>query len=628
MRYSIISIFFLFCCTRMFAQDYIFLGEQTERLIVFRWAPSNSDDVRALLLKGTFLFGLANGKEVFLNRNKVWDEQDKRWDSLAVKEERILFLRRFLFGEQGDSELNEMYSGFVLLLADTDPVFADALGLIYELKDRHFERYLLKDKSGKTLAELIDAHIRPKQLPKPEIADAECKQGKVILKWIPQRTFFSSWEVQYSSNSSDWKPCTLQPLIPFLDGNSGDSSMYFSDSLRSASRRYYRIRGKTPFGNFSEYSALIALDCFSDDIVIPVLDLAEPSVDEIKLQIRFPLGVDRKKVHQIVLERSDQYSGNWEKLREVFVSDSIIVLKQSKRYAYYRLALQLYNKQAVFTDPVLVTLKEDGPPAIPEGLSGRIDTLGYVRLNWKKNTEIDLRGYRIYSRNSSCDEWVERTQDVNSDTFFVWKSTRQTLERSLEVAIAATDSSWNTSTLSQGVLLSRPDHIPPVKPVWKEIRYEKDSVFLRFAFDDSEQTSLVVLTNDSLSEKVVKTHSHVLSRKSSMKFWLRCSDSSGNSSVSDTIYLIADRCSDARIIAELYKNEIVLKYDSGSDIIYRAVVHRKRNSEQWKAMQTAERPTGTIIDRELQMQSRYSYRLKITLHSGRSYWSDEVVVNY
>ncbi|HRE75798.1 MAG TPA: hypothetical protein PK637_12700 [Flavobacteriales bacterium] len=628
MKHSSISIFFLFWCTRLFAQDYVFLGERTESSIVFRWAPSNADDVRALLLKGTFLFGLANGKEVFLNRNKVWDEQDNRWDSLSVKEERILFLRRFLFGEQGGSELNQMYSGFALLLADTDPVFADALGLIYELKDRDFERYLLRDKSGKTLAELTNAYIRPKHLPRPEIADAECKHGKVILKWIPQRTIFSSWEVQYSSNSSDWKPATLQSLVPFLDENSGDSSMYFSDSLRSDSRRYYRIRGKTPFGNFSEYSPLIALECFNDEIVFPVLDLAESSIDEIKLQIHFPLSADRKKTYQMVLERSDQYSGNWEKLREVFVSDSMMVLKQSKRYAYYRLALQLYNKQYVFTDPVLVTLKEDGPPAIPEGISGRIDTLGYVRLNWRKNTESDLRGYRIYSRNSSGDEWVERTQEVNRDTFFVWKSTRQTIERSLEVAIAATDSSWNTSALSQGVLLARPDHIPPVKPVWKEIRYEKDSVFLRFAFDDSEQTSLVVLSNDSLSEKLVKIHSHVLSRKSAIKFWLRCSDSSGNSSVSDTIYLVAERSFDAKIIADLSKNEIVLKYDSGTDIIYRAVLYRKRNSGEWKAMQTAERASGIVIDRELQMQSRYSYRLKITLHSGRSYWSDEVVVNY
>ena len=169
MKHSSISIFFLFWCTRLFAQDYVFLGERTESSIVFRWAPSNADDVRALLLKGTFLFGLANGKEVFLNRNKVWDEQDNRWDSLSVKEERILFLRRFLFGEQGGSELNQMYSGFALLLADTDPVFADALGLIYELKDRDFERYLLRDKSGKTLAELTNAYIR-------QIGRASCRE--------------------------------------------------------------------------------------------------------------------------------------------------------------------------------------------------------------------------------------------------------------------------------------------------------------------------------------------------------------------------------------------------------------------------------------------------------------------
>ena len=58
---------------------------------------------------------------------------------------------------------------------------------------------------------------------------------------------------------------------------------------------------------------------------------------------------------------------------------------------------------------ILVQLYDETPPAVPVGLTGKIDSAGIVRLEWKANTEKDLGGYHVF-----------KSTEKNSFSTFLW----------------------------------------------------------------------------------------------------------------------------------------------------------------------------------------------------------------
>jgi hypothetical protein len=55
----------------------------------------------------------------------------------------------------------------------------------------------------------------------------------------------------------------------------------------------------------------------------------------------------------------------------------------------------LYGQEAL-SSPFDVERWDTRPPAAPTDLTGKIDTMGIVRLKWKVNSEKDLWGYRVF----------------------------------------------------------------------------------------------------------------------------------------------------------------------------------------------------------------------------------------
>jgi len=98
---------------------------------------------------------------------------------------------------------------------------------------------------------------------------------------------------------------------------------------------------------------------------------------------------------------------NYRVFRKAPGEEKLTVLAESQSPEYldataqwdrtYEYAVQALRDQAVseFSPPVSVTPKDVFPPAVPTGLTA-ISGVGAIEVGWERNTEPDLRGYRLY----------------------------------------------------------------------------------------------------------------------------------------------------------------------------------------------------------------------------------------
>jgi hypothetical protein len=108
---------------------------------------------------------------------------------------------------------------------------------------------------------------------------------------------------------------------------------------------------------------------------------------------------------------------------------------------------------------------DETPPTKPNGLQGSIDRTGLVKLNWTKNTEADLKGYRIYRSDHENGEQFQISPEPVAANTITDTLNMQTLSRKIYYWIKAVDFRENESPLSTMLVLMRPDINPPSAPV-------------------------------------------------------------------------------------------------------------------------------------------------------------------
>jgi fibronectin type 3 domain-containing protein len=134
----------------------------------------------------------------------------------------------------------------------------------------------------------------------------------------------------------------------------------------------------------------------------------------------------------------------------------------------------------------MAILKDATPPAMPESLTGDIDTLGIVSLAWKLGNEEDLMGYRVYRADHPQAEYIQITNAPIPGNFFMDTIPLNTLTKKVYYKVAAFDFNYNPSAYSTMVELKRPDYVPPVKPVLKGYKVKQDTVQLQFIASTSK----------------------------------------------------------------------------------------------------------------------------------------------
>jgi hypothetical protein len=138
--------------------------------------------------------------------------------------------------------------------------------------------------------------------------------------------------------------------------------------------------------------------------------------------------------------------------------------------------------------PVSVTLIDSIPPIKPVFISGKIDSVGVVTLTIEKNKEKDLMGYRLYKSNGAEHEFsVINEGFIGSDSLHteiqtVFKDTvsLNSLTPYIYYKVKALDFNYNQSEFSDVLIVTRPDTIPPVPPVFTDVIVSEKQIELNF----------------------------------------------------------------------------------------------------------------------------------------------------
>ena len=263
----------------------------------------------------------------------------------------------------------------------------------------------------------------------------------------------------------------------------------------------YRFYGFTPFGKKVLFGTAKGIPRDLTPPKKPVLISAKhtkPNEITIRWDLNKPIDNDLKG---FLIARGESNQGKYKVLNKRILS------KNKRSYidkSFSRHKTNYYIVQAIDTAgnvsstiPAFVTIIDSIPPVKPKFLSGKIDTTGVVTIKIKLNKEKDLMGYRLYRANSDKHEFsvIQEGFDDNDSipkpvkTVFKDTVTLNSLTPYIYYKVIALDKNFNQSPFSDILKVKRPDTIPPVTPVFKQVKVGKKEVTFKFTKSQGEDVA-------------------------------------------------------------------------------------------------------------------------------------------
>jgi len=232
------------------------------------------------------------------------------------------------------------------------------------------------------------------------------------------------------------------------------------------------------------------------------------SDDLVKIEWEFP----KESENQIVgfeLLHSETDGQNTYKVVQKNISRNqrSIVTKNITPSNYFKIrAIGDNNQTESFS--ILVQLYDETPPAVPVGLTGKIDSTGIVRLEWKANTEKDLGGYHVFRGVQKGEEMMRLTPEMITKNTFEDKVALENLNSKVYYYVVSLDKRKNQSLPSEIIEIEKPDKVRPEAPVFAEYKLEdtgdnKRYVYYLQAVDKSNLVSDKSLEITLRSNKIV-----------------------------------------------------------------------------------------------------------------------------
>lgn len=410
---------------------------------------------------------------------------------------------------EGNTLLARLYEaqnrlGFALFAADHSWPAANALGLAYEDKSvRNNEMYVYKVApafqpkipvdTGITSIDMRELYALPKPI------DLKCRPGDKVayLSWDAAifSRFFVSYNIERSEDGLNWKRLNDFPFVTFQqEDNDGREPFIYIDSLPQNNRLYfYRISGNSSFDLESEPSDPVqGMGIDPVPYFFPEVESVTPADPQgFNLSWSFnPAEEDKISGYQVL--RADNDKGPYTN-----VSGGKLLPPATRSFLdpnplpinFYKIvALDAYKREMP-SFAVMAELLDETPPAVPTKVRGRILNDGTVILSWEPNKERDLLGYRVFMANRAEDDFIQVTKDIRREAYYLDTTTLHTLSEKLYFRVMSEDLRHNQSGLSEIAELSRPDTLPPSRPVFDEVRSDADGVFLRWANSSSPDLS-------------------------------------------------------------------------------------------------------------------------------------------
>ncbi|PKA98000.1 hypothetical protein B0O79_1680 [Flavobacteriaceae bacterium MAR_2009_75] len=456
------------------------------------------------------------------------------WEMLAKQDQSTAILAQALYGESFETitpnpgvlgevtaineELEQRFT-FALIAAEQN--YEAALLAGWGLTDSSVvqgERYVYKvfvaplNDSPSTIKEASTYAGTElfEDLPKPLQLSGIFKDAQALLSWDYGLLshLYTNYIVERSTDGETFLQLNKQPIFSATQETSASIgiSLYYTDSIPNNQLLYYRVKGKTAFGEVGPASEVVQGEGKKALEFVPRIYRKEiPTDQNVILYWEFKKE-GNSLINKFQLNRGNTNEGPFETVIDDIPKDQRqISFNKLERINYF--TISAVDKEGVKSEslPVMVQPVDSIPPATPTNLAGTIDTTGIVKLRWLNNKDIDLAGYRIFRSYNPKSEFTEVTSETWPFNEYLDTLQIKNLNQKIYYKIKAEDQRFNLSKFSQTLVLLKPDVTPPSSPVIGGYKITDEGIKIQWIKSSSGDVAAHQLYRKSMASQTEKS---------------------------------------------------------------------------------------------------------------------------
>ncbi|MCX2682166.1 hypothetical protein OOZ15_19655, partial [Galbibacter sp. EGI 63066] len=312
--------------------------------------------------------------------------------------------------------------------------------------------------------------------------------SKAMLSWnyAIHKERYNSYFIERSGDGNTFERLNKLPFTGMNNGESDAKRMFYIDSIANNKTYYYRVRGRTPFGELSPPSEVVSGSGMEVLAYVPKITAREFLNDKsVVIHWEF-LKEGNKHITGFELGRSDGADGEYTTVvKDIPPTAREIQYDSLRPTNYFTVTAIGKHGSSRASFPALVQPVDSIPPVTPTGIKGTIDSLGIVTLNWQANEEKDMLGYRVFRGNNRSEEFSQVTVSPHQGTTYYDSVGVKNLNTKVYYQVIAVDQRYNMSGASEILEVIKPDKIPPTAPVFKKYEIKDGAVLLNWANSSS-----------------------------------------------------------------------------------------------------------------------------------------------
>jgi len=647
----IILLLLVICRLDVTAQELITTQKITKDSISIKWLPLNFDQYKMIALNGAKVSRLVSSKkESYFNLNfgnaKTWvitptkDRFDKLNDDIPNQQKQKALIES-VYTNNLEQELIDFAFSSALSENVVNPNFQFVLGNI--LVDKTFnkkETYVYKiEVKG---FEDTYVFINPKVLTSyPSIENVSLtldkkKTAELIWNKKDYEILSFGYDIEHSMDQEkEGNYLDTLPFIPFSTEQQIDQNQArYRHSPEPGHFHFYRINGIDLFGHHALLSEW-------KKIYVPLLVNAWVEIDTLyaiknERIIEGSIHITSKNpsIKNVLLMRSTDKEGNYQTIQNIAYQDSLVRFSVTENetgdHYYYKLALSNKDDSVFSVQRYLFTLDQK-PPNPPAELKGRIDSSGIVTLQWEAPEDKDIKGYRVFRANQKSEEFIEITSQFVTKTNFIDTLALDNLTSEVFYCMRATDLNYNQSTMSDTILILKPDTIPPIPCVLVDVLAQDSLLKISWVNSDSkdlENNFLVRMNNESTDtlfnwkNTASSYEDYDILPGTNYVYTIVSIDKSANSASSRVF---------ARFYEPGYRNPLMnfkaisdkenklvnLSWEKPKDKIYSYQIFRSKEGEKLRQLKTiTDSSIISFTDKNVRINNKYNYSIKYVNQDG------------
>ncbi|MFC4233249.1 hypothetical protein ACFOW1_15210 [Parasediminibacterium paludis] len=632
-------------------------GFRTEKKVVVRWLLDNAKQWRYALKKGFDVERAEGTSNNFIKLNKnvilpISEAQLSKYDTNSYVFQAMVFLLSKPNSEEArGAQDDQLYSLYFLNSSYETEAAVQSASAFVDTTIEKGKTYTYRVKVANTNINQTVANTfisaENSLLPKSPQLNAVFGNRTVAFDWNIKdvSAYYFATLLERSTDSIQFKRIGLPYIkIPGENEKPEDSTVLkTTDAIPNKIKFYYRLKGINIFGLTGE-SANVVSGVGGPDLNVAPLIKSVDSTNRNKLTIAWTLPdslndvVDRYEIYKstkadTLFAKVDEVKGGNTKQKEM----SLIIKDES---SYFKVkAIGNRNGQTTTSSPFFYQLIDSIPPAIPVGITGKVDSLGVVTLQWANNTEPDLLGYRVLRVLKRDGEFAILNATPQGKNIFLDTLPLNQLNSAMFYKVVAVDQRYNESKASDIVAIKRPDIIPPAPPRLAVVVEKDKQMYLEWIKSFSKDVASYNIYK-LISSDTSKTWNKIATAKNTDTAYIDKAVTAGNTyyytvEAVDSSALLSPRSEPlsasikkaeeikkgvkniVTYVSTLYKY-IELSWQNTEEDAKEYWVYRSTSGEALSLISVLPASKKRYVDEDVKPSTEYKYAIKVLYKDGRS----------